>query len=107
VKDPKDVPYVIEQITLTAEKFKEDLVSQEELDNMRKRLRYSYLLRLDTPGSVASRLARTIALTGGIEAVDQLYATMDKLTPEDIRAAAQRYLHNERRTILVLKGESS
>ena len=56
---------------------------------------------------MASRLARTIALTGGIEAVDQLYATMDKLTPEDIRAAAQRYLHNERRTVLVLKGESS
>jgi zinc protease len=107
VKDPEDVPYVIEQITLTAEKFKKDLVAQEELDNTRKRLRYGYLLRLDTPGNVASRLARTIALTGGIEAVDQLYATMDTLTPEDIRAAAQRYLHNERRTVLVLKGESS
>jgi zinc protease len=107
VKDPDDVPYVIEQITLTAEKFKKDLVSQQELDNMRKRLGYGYLLRLDTPGSVASRLARTIALTGGIEAVDQLYATMDTLTPEDIRAAAQRYLLNERRTVLVLKGESS
>ncbi|MCK5407776.1 MAG: insulinase family protein, partial [Candidatus Krumholzibacteria bacterium] len=107
VKDPEDVPYVIEQITQTAEKFKKDLVAQEELDNTRKRLRYSYLLRLDTPGNVASGLARTIALTGGIEAVDQLYATMDKLTPEDIRAAAQRYLHNDRRTVLVLRGESS
>jgi zinc protease len=107
VKEAEDVPYVIEQITLTAEKFKTDLVSQEELDNTRKRLRYGYLLDLDTPGSVASRLARTIALTGGIEAVDQLYATMDELTREDIRAAAQRYLLSERRTVLVLKGESS
>jgi predicted Zn-dependent peptidase len=62
---------------------------------------------LDTPGNTAGTLARTIALTGGIEAVDQLYATMSGLTPEDIRAAARKYLQKDRRTVLVLKGEES
>jgi zinc protease len=105
VKDETDVPYVIEEINFAAEKFKRELVSEKTLDNMRRRDRYTYLLRLDTPGRVGSRLARTIAITGGIEAVDELYATMDALTPEDIRAAAERFLQNERRTVLVMKGE--
>jgi zinc protease len=105
VKKTEDIDYVVREINQTAEKFKTDLVSQEELENIKKRTRYGYLMRLDTPGQTAGGLARTIALTGGIEAVDQLYGTLADVTPEDIRAAAQRYLQNERRTVLVLKGE--
>jgi zinc protease len=107
VKSEADVPYVIEQITLCADRFQRELVSTEELTNMKNRSRYSYLMDLETPGQIAGRLAQVIALTGGIEAVDELYATMQRLTPEDIRAAAQKYLETERRTVLVLKGGSS
>jgi zinc protease len=105
VKDENDIDYVIHEIDKTAEKFASDLVSGEELENMKKRTRYRYLMNLDTPGRVAGGLARLIALTGGIEAVDDLYATFATLTPEDIREAARRYLQKERRTVLVLKGE--
>ena len=42
----------------------------------------------------------------GIEAIDELYITMDTITPEDIRNAAQKYLQKERRTVLTLKGRS-
>ena len=109
VKDEADVDYVIKEITNTAEQFKSDPVSEQELENTKKRTRYGYLMGLDTPHSVASGLARLIALTGGIEAVNELYDTMDALTPEDIRAAAQRYLQTQRRTVLKLKekGEES
>ena len=64
-------------------------------------------MRLDTPGRVAGRLTRLIAITGGIEAVDQFYATVADLTPEDIQAAARKFLQIERRTVLVLKGDES
>jgi zinc protease len=107
VKEEEDIPYVIEELDRTAETFKTELVSAEDLENIKQRSRYSYLMRLDTPGNTASRLARTIALTGGIDAVNELYATMKSLTPEDIRAAAQKYLQKDRRTVLVLKGEKS
>ncbi len=107
VKSEADVPYIIDQITLVADRFKRDLVSEEELKNMKDRSRFGYLMGLETPGQVAAGLARIIALTGGVEAVDELYATIEHLTPEDIRAAAQRYLDNTRRTVLVLKGGSS
>jgi zinc protease len=105
VKNEDDIDYVIGQIDKTADYFKSSLVSNEDLENIKKRTRYSFLMRLDTPGSVAGSLARTVALTGGIEAIDELYDTFAGLSPEDIRAAADRYLQNERRTVLILKGE--
>ena len=105
VKDAADIDYVIDEIDKTAALFKTDLVSEEELENLKKRTRYGFLMGLDTPGRTAGGLARTIALTGGIEAIDALYETLASVTPEDIRAAANRYLQEERRTVLVLKGE--
>jgi zinc protease len=107
VKDENDIDYVIAEIDATVEKFKTELISADELENIKMRTRYGYLMRLDTPGNVAQALARMIALTGGIEAVDALYSTLATVTPEDIQAAAQRYLENERRTVLVLKGDKS
>jgi zinc protease len=105
VKNPADIDYVIGEIDKIATKFRTELVSEEELENLKKRTRYGFLMGLDTPGRTASRLARTVALTGGVEAIDALYNTLASITPEDIRAAAERYLQDERRTVLVLKGE--
>ena len=64
VKDPNDIEYVIGEIDATVEKFKTELVSADELENIKMRTRYGYLMRLDTPGNVASALARQ---TGCIE----------------------------------------
>jgi zinc protease len=107
VKDAKDIDYVIGEIDKTAESFKTTLVAAGELEKTKKRNRYGYLMSLDTPERVGSRLTRMVALTGGIEAVDQLYDTIAAVTPEDIQAAARAYLRKERRTMLVLKGEKS
>lgn len=105
VKDDADIDDVIDELDKTAERFKLELVSKDELDNLKKRRRYGYLMALDTPNEIASRLARIIALTGGIEAVDEMYSTMDTLDPEDIREAARLYLRKEHRTVLKLKGD--
>lgn len=105
VKDPAEIDYVIDEIDKTAALFKTDLVSDKELENLKKRTRYGFLMGLDTPGRTAGEIARTIALTGGLESIDALYTTLASITPEDIRAAANRYLQDERRTVLVLKGE--
>ena len=107
VKEEKDVAYAIGEVEATAEKFKSELVGTEELESVKKHNRYSYLMSLDTPERVGSRLVRIVALTGGIEAVDEFYDTMESITPEDIRAAGEKYLQKERRTILVLKGAKS
>jgi zinc protease len=107
VKNEADVAYAIEEIDATADKFKTELVETEDLENVKKHSRYTYLMSLDTPERVGSRLTRIVAVTGGVEAVETLYGTMTTITPEDIRAAAEKYLSKDRRTLLVLKGAKS
>lgn len=62
---------------------------------------------LDTPDHVAGGLARYVAVTDGITAVDQLFREIEAITPKEIMDAAQKYFTPERRTVVVLKGAQS
>lgn len=104
VYNEDDMDMVLAEIDQVVTQFQNEPVDAERLDNLKKRNRYGYLMALDTPGSVAGNLARIVALTGGVEAVDQYYETMDSLTPADIQAAAKRFLQKNRRTIIKLTG---
>jgi len=66
--------------------------------------RYSFLMALETPRSIVDGLTQFVALTGRLESVDTLYASIERVTPDDILAAATRYFRRERRTVVVLKG---
>ncbi len=105
IKNPDDISYVQGEIDHTVEKFKSQAVSDMELNNLKKRLRYSFLMRLDTPNRIAASLARFIAMTGKLESVDELYRTIQTVTPDDVRAAANTYLQKSQRTVIILKGE--
>ena len=104
VKNPDDIDYVRDQVYNTLEKYKTTLVAEKKLNDLKKRNKYSFLMGLDTPDHVAGGLARFVALTGGIEVVDQLYNELMKITPQDVMNAAQRYFTPESRTVVVLKG---
>jgi len=104
VKKEEDVPAIRDEVYRTIATFQSTPVDAQRLADVKKRRKYGFLMNLDTPEKVAGRLATTIALTGGIEAIDQLYAEIDRVTPDDIMAAARRYFTPERRTVVVLKG---
>ncbi len=104
IKSEGDIPYVRGEIDRTVEQFKSQTVPVEDLEKVKSRMTYGFLMGLDTPGSVAGNVARFVALTGGLEAVDTLLSTIQSLTPEDIRAAAERFLRKEHRTVILLKG---
>ena len=104
VKKSDDINAIRDEIYRTIEGFKTTPVEAKRLDDLKKREKYSFLMRLDTPDHVASRLARFVALTGGIDVIDTLYTSLDKVTPGDIQAAAQKYFVPEHRTVVVLKG---
>lgn len=104
IKDEGDIVSVQEEIDRTIAQFRRKPVGEQQLADLKKRLKYSFLMGLDTPDRVAGRLARLTAITGGINIVDRLYAAYDAVTPADIRAAVERYLADERRTIATLKG---
>jgi zinc protease len=107
VKKTEDIDYVRDEIYRTIEQFKTTPVEATRLRDLKRRNKYGFLMALDTPQAVAGGLARYVALTGDIAVVDQLYAQMDAVTPEDIMRAAKKYFTPERRTVVVLKGGQS
>jgi predicted Zn-dependent peptidase len=58
---------------------------------------------LDSPDSVAGMVAHATGVAGSIEAVARLRKSIDAVTAEDVRAAAQKYLDQKRRTVAILR----
>lgn len=104
VKSPDDIDYVREQIFMTMEQFKTEAVPESRLEDLKKHLKYSFLMNLDTPDNVAGNLANYVAITGGVETVDQLFNQIMNVTVTDIQQAAQYYGVPEKRTVVILKG---
>lgn len=106
VKDPAKVDYVLAEIDRTVARYRASPPDDRRLADLKSRLKYEFLMSLDTPDHVASRLDRYISATGGIEAIDELYAAYETITPAGVQNAATTYLEPERRTVAVLRGKS-
>jgi zinc protease len=104
VKKEEDLGALRAEVEKTIVHFQSTTVDPRRLADVKKRKKYSFLMNLDTPNKVAGGLAYTVAITGGIEAVDAVYATIDGMTPEDIQRAARKYFVAERRTVVTVKG---
>ena len=107
VKKLDEINTVRDEVYRTLEEFKTKAADEKKVADLKKRYKYGFLMRLDTPDHVAGGLARYVAVTGGIEAVDQLFKQIESITPQDIMKAAQKYFTPERRTVVVLKGAQS
>ncbi|MDT5063813.1 MAG: zinc protease [Acidobacteriota bacterium] len=106
VKDQKDVVYVRDQVLATFKRYTTELIPLPKLNETRSRLRYSFALSLDSSEAIAGTLAPYIALRGTPETINKLYALYDRITPEDIRAAAAKYFVDNNRTIVTLSSKS-
>jgi zinc protease len=107
IKDQKDVDYVRDQILQTFEQYKKSPISQSKLDATRSRLRYSVALSFNSSEAIASGIAPYIALRRTPDTINKLFALYDTITPEDIRAAAQKYFMDSRRTIVTLSTKAA
>lgn len=105
VKKEEYIDIVKKAIDKTIEKFQREPVAKELLERQKKRMKYSFLMSLTTPSAIASRLARIVAITGGISAVDEMYELLDRITPQDVQKAVQKYFVPQKRTIVILRGE--
>ena len=105
IKEPDRVDYVLKEIDSVVALYQEFLPETKRLADLKARLKYDFLMNLDTPDHVASNLARLVAVTGGIQAVNDLYTTYESITPEDVRGSAKKFLSPDQRTIGVLRGD--
>ena len=102
VKDEKDLNSVKDEIIATYKKYAKDLIPKKQLDETRARLRYSFSLAMNSNDAIAGTLASYIALRRSPETIDKVFALYDSITPEDIRAMAEKYFNDNSRTVVTL-----
>lgn len=101
-KDVKDTDYIKSEILKTYEKYKTDLIPQKQLDETRSRLRYGFVLGMNSNDAIAGTMARFISLNRSPETIDKLFALYDSITPKDIREMAKKYFKESNQTIITL-----
>jgi predicted Zn-dependent peptidase len=79
-------------------------VDPARLDAVRKHLRYSVALRMQSSDAIAGILAQFVALRRTPESMNRLYDQYASLTPEDVQKAAAQFLVDNGRTIVTLTG---
>ena len=105
VTDPTDVDAVREEIMRAVEGARNELVDPTALANTKSRMKYQFLMDLETALDVNFSLADPIVFTGSLEAVDEYYRTLESVTEEDVRAAARRFLGDNGLTLVTLVQE--
>jgi zinc protease len=102
VKNPDRVAYVQSVIDETAAGFAETRVDAGRVEALKRRLRYGFLMQLETADATAGALARPLALSGGLDGIEAQYAAYERVTADDIRDAAREIFRTARRTVAVL-----
>lgn len=105
VKNAADIDKVLAAIDQAAKAFQTELCDPKLLADIQSNMRYSFIMGLDSASSAAGEIAHRAAVLGSVDAIAEFYQTLAALTPEDVRAAATRYLLPQRRTIVILRGK--
>ena len=83
------------------EKFKNELVSGRELQRIKKLNQRDFLDRMRNNESLAGTLA-SLEVEVGWRYLTSYLQRIDAVTPEDIRAAAQKYVHPDNETVVYI-----
>jgi zinc protease len=102
VLNPADIDGVRTAVLETARRFQEQPVDERALADAKSNMKYGFLMGLETPQSIAFSMIQPVVMTGGIEAVEDYYRTLDSITAEDVRRAARQVLVDESRTIVTM-----
>lgn len=107
VKSDELVPKVQETIGRYIHDLQTKPVDAKALDRIKSHQRYAFELGLDTPGNVAAQAAQAIAIEGNIDALNQRFATYQKLTPADIQRVAAKYFQSQNETDVTLSHKAA
>jgi zinc protease len=91
---PQNVEQAREQVLVEVRRFAEEGLSQEEIAWVAAQKRGSYLLNNETNLTQSVLLGVTELIGFGYGWVDQYMDFWDNVTPEDVKAAAQKYFQN-------------
>jgi zinc protease len=98
---------VRDKIYRTLAEARTQIVPEEKVEETKSRLRYSFTAGMDSSGNIGSILASFAHFDRNIEYINDVYATYDSLTAEDIRTVANKYFIDASRVTLSLSSDES
>ena len=104
LKKAGDLDAVRDDVLETLAGFRTNPVAAERLDQVKRRLRYSFALGLNNSEAIAGTVAQFVALRRTPETINRLFEMYDRITPEEIQRVARKYFVEEGRTIATLSG---
>lgn len=100
--DPANYPAVQQAIVDAIVTARTELVDKSELDDIKSAARYGFANSLDNSEAIGNMLAAVVQYDRNPETVNQRYARLDEITPEDVKWAANHYLVDDGRIMVTL-----
>jgi zinc protease len=107
VKSDDLLPKVQEAVGRYVQQIQTTPVDRQKLDRIKSHQRYAFELGLDTPGNIAAQAAQAAAINGDVDAINQRFATYQRVTPADIQRVAREYLQPRNETVVTLAHKAS
>jgi zinc protease len=105
--DPRNWPTILGPIEEELSRLKKDLVTPEELDKARKLVLAQHIFGKESVSALAASLASSYFETGDPYFDEAYVEGIRKVSREDIREVARRYLQMNRSNVAVIKPEAS
>jgi zinc protease len=103
VKDPKNMRTVELSVLKDVKALAGGRVDATRMDAARSNLKYSNIISLETPDSIAVSLAVLTSPTGDVDYFNKLYAEVDKVKPADLSEFAKKHMLDSNRTTVTLQ----
>jgi zinc protease len=107
IKDPRNIDHVRNAIFEAIEKAKTTPISEQQLNNIKSHMKYSYAMSLNSADAIANSIAHYVSMTGDPESVNRVYALYDAVTPQDLMKVANTYFAPSNRTVVLLTQEGA
>jgi len=102
VKNQTDALYVRDEILRTVARLRTEVVEPQRLDDAKANARYGLLRSLDNTEAIADTLVDYVYFDRSFDTINAYFRLVESLEPEDLLAAAQKYLTDSRMVITTL-----
>jgi zinc protease len=106
IRKPGDVAEVGRRIEAALADAAKTPIDAGRLGEIKSHLRYEFASTLQSADAIALAVGYTIAATGRPDAMNDLYAAYDRLTPDDLVRVARAYFDPSNRTVVTLSSET-
>ncbi|MDQ6628464.1 MAG: insulinase family protein [Pseudomonadota bacterium] len=105
VKKPGDVVAVRDAILQTVARLRSDPVSAKALADAKSAERYGLIQSLESTEEIADNIVAYAHFGRSYDTLNRYYRVVDSLTPDDLSAAARRYLVDDGMVVTTLSNE--